>query len=153
MKKDAAIEIKGIYRQDGDEEKMDFFTVGTYYKRKGKYYIAYDETEMTGMKGTHTVVTVEDGTHGERASVTLRRTGSCEGQLIVESGVRHQCLYDTDAGALTMGVSGDLVESGLTDDGGNVKFSYSLDINTLLASENTISIHVRTLPPQENAVQ
>lgn len=137
MKKDVLIEIKGTYRQDGEEDSIELFTTGCYYKRNGHYYIAYDESEATGFEGTHTVLKVEDNDR-----VTLLRSGKAKSQLIVERGVRHQCHYDTGYGPMTIGVSGDRIVSQLSDDGGNLDFAYSLDVNTLLASENSVSIHV-----------
>lgn len=137
MKKDVLIEIKGIYRQEEDEDSIELFTVGSYYKRNGHYYIAYDESEATGFDGTHTVVRVEDG------RVTMIRSGGTKSQLIIERGKRHQCHYDTGVGSMTIGVSGDKVVSDLDDHGGNLEFSYSLDVNTMLTSENSVSIRVR----------
>lgn len=138
MKKDVVIEIKGVYRQNDDVDSIELFTTGSFYKRNGHYYIAYDESEMTGFEGARTVLKVEDGSR-----VTLTRTGSARSQLIVERGVRHQCHYDTGMGPMMIGVSGDRIVSGLTDAGGKLEFAYSLDINTLLASENSVFINVR----------
>lgn len=138
MKKDVLIEIKGVYRQDDDEDKIELLTVGSYYKRNGHYYIAYDESEATGFEGTHTILKVEDGNR-----VTLKRTGAAKSQLIIERGVRHQCHYDMGIGSMMIGISGDRVIADLSDSGGTLEFDYSLDINTLLASENFVSISVR----------
>lgn len=102
MKKDVLIEIKGVYKQEGDEDEIELFTTGSYYKRNGNYYIAYDESEATGFDGTHTVLKVE-----QSDKVTLLRTGTAKSQLIVERGVRHQCHYDTGYGPMMIGVSGD----------------------------------------------
>ena len=73
----------------------------------------------------------------------LLRTGTAKSQLIVERGVRHQCHYDTGYGPMMIGVSGDRVVSELGDHGGRLEFAYSLDVNTLLASENAVYINVR----------
>ena len=137
MKKDVLIEIKGIYRQDNDEDSVELLTTGSYYKRNGHYYIAYDESEATGFEGSRTVLKVEDSD-----KVTMTRSGRARSQLIIERGVRHQCHYDTGYGPMTIGVSGDRVVSGLTDEGGSLEFAYSLDVNTLLASENAVFINV-----------
>lgn len=138
MKKDVLIEIKGVYKQDDDEDQIEMFTTGSYYKRGGNYYIAYDESEATGFEGVRTVVKVEDSDR-----VTLKRSGRAKSQLIIERGVRHQCHYDTGLGSMMIGVSGDRIVSGLSDSGGALEFAYSLDVNTLLASENSVYINVR----------
>lgn len=137
MKKDVMIEIKGVYRQEDEEDQVELLTTGSYYKKNGHYYIAYDESEATGFGGTHTVLKVEDSDR-----VTLLRTGAAKSQLIIERGVRHQCHYNTGYGAMTIGVSGDRVISDLNDSGGKLEFAYSLDVNTSLASENAVFIRV-----------
>lgn len=141
MKKDVIIEIRGVYRQEGDEDEIELFTTGSYYKRNGNYFIAYDESEATGFEGTRTLLKVESNDR-----VTLSRSGASKSQLIIERGVRHQCHYDTGYGAMTIGVSGDRIVSHLDDNGGRLEFAYSLDVNTLLASENAVYIHVREQP-------
>ena len=72
----------------------------------------------------------------------MSRHGSVESQLIVEKGRRHQCNYETGYGSMTIGVSGDEIRSTLTDEGGNIFFRYSLDLNTALTSENQVDIIV-----------
>lgn len=137
-KKDVIIEIKGVYTQEGESEELDFLTAGSYYREKNLYCISYEESEMTGLEGCHTTLKVD----GDRC-VTLQRTGASKSQLIIERGVRHQCHYDTGMGAMTIGVSGDRVVSGLGETGGRLEFAYSLDVNTTLASENEVVINVR----------
>ncbi len=72
----------------------------------------------------------------------MLRSGAARSQLIIERGVRHQCLYGTGAGDLMIGVSGDEIVSRLTEDGGELEFKYSLYINTSLTSENEVYISV-----------
>jgi len=139
MKKEVLINIKGVQEQDGQREEVELFTTGNFYRRGNSYYIAYDESEATGFEGAHTTVQVEDGSQ----RVTMRRTGSVRSQLIVERGVRHQCNYDTGYGNVIIGVLGDRISSTLTPAGGDLEFGYSLDVNTSLASENSVAINIR----------
>lgn len=136
-KKDVMIQIRGVYAQEDDEDSVEFVTDGTYYKDHDRYVIAYEESEMTGMAGSRTKLTVE----GDRC-VTMTRSAPAQSQLIIERGVRHQCHYDTGAGAMTIGVCGDRIVSTLDDNGGMLEFAYSLDINTSLASENEVIVIV-----------
>jgi uncharacterized beta-barrel protein YwiB (DUF1934 family) len=61
----------------------------------------------------------------------------------VEQGRRHQCQYDTGCGDMILGIHGGRVRFDLDDKGGNVEFRYSLDVNSMLASENEMYIHVK----------
>lgn len=139
MKKDVLISIKGVYDTADDHDVVELFTTGVYYKKNGCYYICYDETEATGFKGSRTTLMVE-----KQDKVTLQRTGGKEhAQLIVERGVRHQCCYGMDFGEMVIGVSGGKIKSSLGDKGGNLEIKYSLDINSMLASENEMYINVK----------
>ena len=138
MKKDVMITIKGIQRSDGENDVVELFTMGRFYRKNGSYYISYDESEATGFEGAKTTLKVE-----QNDRVTMFRSGSMRSQLIIERGVRHQCNYDTGYGSITIGVLGDKIESSLTDEGGDIAFQYSLDVNTSLASENEVYINVK----------
>lgn len=139
MKKDVLISIKGVYStEEEDADVIELFTTGQYYKKDGSYYISYEETEATGFEGSRTTVKVED-----QDRVTVERSGNALSQLIVQRGVRHQCRYDMGYGDMTIGVSGSSIQSTLTDTGGSLSFKYSLDINSLLASENEMYIHIQ----------
>ena len=139
MKKQAVISIRGIQRVEDEEETTELLTVGSFYRKKNDYYLTYEESEATGFGGAKTTLHLEEEGH----RVTMQRSGPYRSQLIVEQGRRHQCYYGTGYGELFIGVSGGDVSSTLTDEGGSLHFRYSLDINTLLASENEVYIHVK----------
>ena len=139
MKKDVTINIRGTYSYENEEsDVIELFTTGEYYRKGDNYYISYLESEATGFEGARTTLKVE-----EQSSVTLSRTGKEMTQLIVQNGVRHQCNYDIGFGNMMIGVSGQSIRSTLSDSGGRLEFKYSLDINSLLASENEMLIVVR----------
>ncbi|MCL2033665.1 MAG: DUF1934 domain-containing protein [Oscillospiraceae bacterium] len=138
MSKEVLINIKGVYVDEDDRDVVEIFTTGKYYKRNGCYFISYDETEATGFEGSKTTLKVD-----KDKRVTMERSGKTKSQLIVERGVRHHCHYDAGIDGMMIGVSGNLIKSSLTDSGGNLEFKYSLDINSILASENEMYINVK----------
>jgi len=138
MSKEVLISIKGVYVGEDDRDVVEIFTTGKYYKRNGCYFISYDETEATGFEGSKTTLKVDNNRR-----VTMERSGKTKSQLIVEHGVRHHCYYDAGIGGMMIGVSGNLVKSSLNDTGGDLAFKYSLDINSILASENEMYVNVK----------
>ncbi|MDL2233074.1 DUF1934 domain-containing protein [Ruminococcaceae bacterium OttesenSCG-928-L11] len=138
MKKDVLISIKGKYAAENEAaDVIELITTGQYYKKNGHYYISYEESEATGFQGSRTTLKVEN-----EDRVTMERSGEALAQLIVQKGVRHQCRYDIGYGDMTIGVSGGQIRSSLGDSGGKLEFTYSLDINSLLASENEMVIQI-----------
>ena len=141
MKKDVYISIRGIQAIDGDRDVTELFTQGRFYRRNNSYYITYDESEATGFGGSKTTLKVEGG-----RKVTLMRNGATRSHLIVESGERNVGQYGTQHGDVLIGVNAHKVESRLNDEGGDLYFSYSLDINTSLISENEVFISINAHP-------
>jgi uncharacterized beta-barrel protein YwiB (DUF1934 family) len=137
MKKDVLINIRGIYQVEDETDEIEIFTTGEYYKQDGTYYISYDETEATGFMGSRTTLSVAPG------RIVMERNGTANSQLIVEQGRRHQCQYDIGYGDMMIGVHGSRIRFDLNDQGGNVEFRYSLDVNSMLASQNAMYIYVK----------
>lgn len=138
MKKNVFISIRGVQRVDNHEETIELMTEGDLSLRNDSYYISYNESEATGFFGSRTTLQVDPDN-----LVTMKRTGADRSQLIIESGRRHQCHYETGCGSLLIGVLGNDISSTLTERGGKLSFKYSLDINTSLASENEVYVDVR----------
>ncbi len=139
MKKDVLINIRGKVTAEGSEpDVIELMTDGRYYYKDGKYYIIYNESEASGFAGAVTTLKVE----GEDC-VTMTRRGPSQAHLVLEQGRRHLCRYDTGEGDLMVGISGCRIHSRLGELGGELKFNYSLDINSNLVSQNEVSISVR----------
>ena len=130
--------IDGAREQDGEKDRIQLKTRGSFVRRGGSFFITYEESETTGYAGCVTTVKVaEDGRR-----VAMLRYGRAASQLIIEKGVRHVCHYDTGVGALSLGVAADEIEHALTDEGGEVRFSYTLDSGTQELSRNLVNITV-----------
>ena len=65
-----------------------------------------------------------------------------QSRLMLEKGKRHQCLYQTIAGDLMIGVFTKTMKNTLNEKGGTLEVSYTLDFNTDLVSENRFIITV-----------
>ena len=137
MNKDALITIRGIQSTDNERDEVELFTTGVFSQKGSTFRISYDETEATGFAGTRTTLQVD------RDKVTMSRSGSSRSQLIIERGVRHLCNYDTGYGSFTIGISGDKIISSLGQNGGDLAFKYSLDVETALASVNEVYVNVQ----------
>ena len=62
MKKNVLLSIASTQCFEGCEpEHIDLMTEATLYERNGKYYITYEESELTGLVGTRTMLKM-DGT-------------------------------------------------------------------------------------------
>ncbi len=135
MKK-AIVKINDRHFQEGEEACAELTTTGTLELTEKGFIITYEETndELSGC----TTKLYVDG--NERISMT--RTGSFNTDLIIEKERRHTCFYSTPYGELIMGVYGKSIVSDMGENGGTLKFRYTLDFNSTPASENELEITV-----------
>ncbi|MDR2655064.1 MAG: DUF1934 domain-containing protein [Oscillospiraceae bacterium] len=132
------ISIKGSYGTDEGTDGIELTTIGNYYKRRGKYYVAYDESFMTGMEGTTTTLEID----GQK-QVILKRSGTNRSQFIIENGKRYLCSYETEFGNTVFGVYSHYIRNSLSGSGGDIAFKYSLDVNASLTSVNEVHIKIK----------
>ena len=139
MEEKYLITIKGTMEQRGDTDTVELMTRGSLVHKDGAYYIVYKETEATGYEGCTTTVKVAD----DARKVSMLRFGKQTSQLVIEKGTRHLCHYETGYGAISLGVSADVIEHALDENGGKLQFSYTLDSG----AESFISRNLKnTLP-------
>ena len=75
--------------------------------------------------------------------VSVVRTGPVATELTVEPGRRHSCPYETEYGTLLLGVTGEQVEADLDEQGGELRFSYTIDHDGDIVARNTLHITVK----------
>lgn len=99
------------------EGPIEMFSEGELYITNDRVIIAYDESELTGMEGSHTQVRFEKNAP---ELVTMMRSGSVSTILVFEEGKRHICTYQTpympfEICVFTKKVSNRLLEEGVID--------------------------------------
>ena len=138
MMKDVIIKIKGTQGIDGEQDEIELTTDGRFGKRGDSHYMTYDESAMLGMDSVKTSIYIKPDN-----SVILQRTGAVESRLVVESGKRSSCYYNTAQGELIIGIFGETVKTELGLNGGKIHMCYTVDSNLKLISRNTVDITVR----------
>ncbi len=137
------IKIEGTQRTVDDENNVTLMTKGNFTHKNGSYFITYKETEATGYEGCTTTVKVD-----KNGIISMLRFGDKPSHLIISKGKRHVCHYETGVGALSLGISANDIENNLTQNGGRLKFTYELDINSNNISTNTVDITIKGIDNQ-----
>lgn len=139
MIKDVIIEIKTEQTVDDSTDKIEFTTDARYGFRDGSYFISYDESKLMEVEGEiKTTLYVKPN-----ASVVLQRKGAYNSRMVIEKGVRNNCLYATPNGEFSLGIFGEKVLANLSDDGGNITMNYTIDSGLQLLSRNKVNISIR----------
>ncbi len=139
MQENYLISIKGRQKIDEETGEIELTTLGSYVRKGDSQYIVYKEYDTDNHNTAQTSVLKVDGS----SKVTLMRGGSDSTRLILESGKRHLCQYDTGYGRMMVGVFTSKVKSELGELGGNLEVNYTLDINSNLSSLNELFITVK----------
>ena len=129
MKKQVVLSICGKQSYAGQEpDVIELVTDGTLEElTTGCWEICYDETALTGMEGVSTSFLVEPG------KIVLTRSGKLSSQMIFREGIPHDSLYQMQFGALMLSVTASKMRYELSNEGGTVDLSYSIEIEQTAA--------------------
>ncbi len=129
------ITICDYHKTDGQTETSELTTTAEIKGKANDYRIIYNE-QSEELKGCKTTVHVENG-----CKATVTREGAYNTEMVMEKGNRTLCTYNTPVGQIMMGVYTSAISSQYTEKKKTVlDFSYTLDFNNELLSENRIKI-------------
>ena len=127
-----------IPENEEPEGPIEMFSEGELYITDERVIIAYDESELTGMEGSHTQVRFE---RNQEELVTMMRSGNVSTILVFEKGKRHICTYQTpympfEICVFTKDVKNTLLENGI------VELDYIVEIRGAQAERTQFKIEV-----------
>ena len=136
-KKKYVFVISSEITTDGDKSNIELTTTGNYSRINGRWALLYDEMSEDKTAVIKTMIKVDD------KSVTITRNGEGSSKLIMTEGERNMCHYRTQFGDILLGVYCNEVNNELSDSGGKILMSYTLDVNASVLSENKVTIKIR----------
>lgn len=129
------LSIQGRQYYDGQEpDVIELVTDGTLEHEKNVWVITYEESDLTGLAGVTTAFRI-----GPRG-VALKRSGRLQSQMIFREGVRHESLYQMEFGTLMIAVQAQKIQTDLTEAGGTVDITYTIEIEN--AASGTVEYHL-----------
>ncbi len=138
LKKDVVITIVSRQNYAGCEpDQIDLITTGRLYKRNGKFYISYEESELTGMEGSRTTLKVEP------KQITMTRTGTHPSQMMFTEHERQVGLYMTEVGEVAISTHTTQLSSTIDENGGAIAIDYTVEIDASLAGAHRFEMSVR----------
>ncbi|MDQ7093000.1 DUF1934 domain-containing protein [Desulfosporosinus sp. PR] len=144
MQKKVTVQVLGRQKYpEGQEDQQELSVSGTYYERKGVFYVVYKEPENTsGFEGVTTFLTLKKG------SVTLNRKGAINSVQEFRVGFRNRCSYSTCYGKMWLSVLPQYVECDLTAQGGRISLEYDLFVDDNFVSHNLLLVTIKEDNPQ-----
>ena len=136
MKRKAVISILSNQVPKNDDS-IEVLTPGSFNKEKNFYYAIYDETEISGMKGTTTRLEI----YPER--ISLIREGTTNAKMEFEKNKRYLSLYNTPYGVLELHILTKELNVRMGDDGGEVFIDYNMSIGGQKPQKTELKISIR----------
>lgn len=129
-----------IYGDNREEDQMELITDGKLYQHGKRIYLTYDESEMSGLEGCKTRLTLE----GQTVSMTRRGTAvGIDTEIYFEKGHRYSGYYDTPYGPVEMEVLTNTVHNSITPEGtGAVDIDYHVSLKGLSENRNRLNIEI-----------
>ncbi len=124
---------------DQEPDIIELTTEGTMEFRNGGWDICYEESDLTGLAGVHTIFRVEP------EQIILTRTGKLNSQMVFRLGVTHESLYQMEFGALMISVRASHIFFDILPEGGTIDLIYDIDIENTTAGEIDYHLDIRTI--------
>lgn len=135
----ALITIIGHQKFDDDKDQVEMKTVGTFEHDDDNYIIRYNEELENSTAPLRAKLNIAK----DESKVEMIKSGAYSSCLIIEKSKRHLCNYGTEYGDMLMGIFGREIEAEFNETEGTFKFSYDIDINGAISSQNDVIIKFR----------
>lgn len=135
----ALITIIGHQKFDDDKDQVEMKTIGTVEQDDENYIIRYNEELENSTAPLRAKLNIAK----DESKVEMIKSGAYSSCLIIEKSKRHLCNYGTEYGDMLMGIFGREIETEFNETEGTFKFSYDIDINGAISSQNDVIIKFR----------
>ena len=135
----ALITIIGHQKYDDDKDQVEMKTVGTFEHDEDNYIIRYNEELENSTAPLRAKLNIAK----DESKVEMIKSGAYSSCLIIEKSKRHLCNYGTEYGDMLMGIFGREIKAEFNETEGTFKFSYDIDINGAISSQNDVIIKFR----------
>lgn len=135
----ALITIIGHQKFDDDKDQVEMKTVGTFEHDDDNYIIRYNEELENSTAPLRAKLNIAK----DESKVEMIKSGAYSSCLIIEKSKRHLCNYGTEYGDMLMGIFGREIKTEFNETEGTFKFSYDIDVNGAISSQNDVIIKFR----------
>lgn len=137
MHDNVIISIKGKQVNENGPDEMELVTEGRLICNDKGVLVSYQESELTGLQGTTTMLRINGPV------VTLLREGTVNSQMVFEAGRRHLSMYETPYGSMSVGINTRRVKNTIGETGGDLEIDYAIEIDNLMVGRNFFSMNVK----------
>ncbi|MEJ8552836.1 DUF1934 domain-containing protein [Tepidibacter sp. Z1-5] len=122
----------------GNKDNIELITEGKLYVKNNATYVVYEESEISGMKGTTSRLKITED------CIVIKKIGRNNSELVFELGKRFKTLYRTPHGSFDMEIVTKKIEINTINSHKNldITIEYDLNISGLFEGKNSINIKI-----------
>lgn len=105
-----------------DDDMIEVVSPGSFEKIEDGFKATYEETEISGMEGTTTILTIKEN------QVILEREGTTSTKMIFKEDEDSIVLYNTPYGMLEIAISTNNLDVKIDEDGGKLDIEYEMSV-------------------------
>lgn len=136
MTENVILTVKGHQTDLGEDATTELIAGASYYNRKGKHYILYDEIDPdTGEQTGNTIKIAED-------RVDVIRRGAGKVHMVFEKEKQISSQYHTPAGVIQMEIFTSRLRTKQDEDALETEIVYDLHMNDVFISECRVVIKI-----------
>lgn len=136
MDKKAVISIISNASVD-DSDMIEVVSPGRYMAIEDGYKATYEETEISGMDGTTTTLTIKE------KEVILEREGTTSTKMHFNKDESSVAMYQTPYGLLEISIRTKDLDINMNDEGGELSINYALAIAGQMPMETKLSLKIK----------
>ncbi|MCY6958760.1 DUF1934 domain-containing protein [Clostridium brassicae] len=136
MGKKAIISV-GSKQIGNESEAIEIVTQGEFYKKENCYYAVYEESELSGMKGTTTTLKIKP------SEFSLIRMGTTNAKMKFKNNVKNVSMYDTPYGTLELYIDTKKLNIDVNEDGGKVYIDYDMNLEGEKSLKTILNIDIK----------
>lgn len=137
MKKKAVISLKSFNDLDEDDI-IEVVTPGEFLITEDGFKAIYEETELSGMNGTTTTLTMLND------KLVLEREGNVSAKMDFKKGETSISLYNTPYGVLDLQIHTEDLKVDINENGGDITAKYSMELAGQPPITTKLSVSVKT---------
>ena len=136
FEKNATISIVSNASMEEDE-KIEVVSPGKFLKKDECYCVIYEETEISGMEGTTTILTIQEN------QVILEREGTTSTKMIFNEDEDSISLYNTPYGMLEITIITNNLDIQMGEDGGKLDIEYEMSVYGQPSFNTKLSLNIK----------
>lgn len=137
MKKKAIISLRSFNDLDTDDV-IEVVTPGEFLVTDDGFKAIYEETELSGMSGTTTTLTMLND------KLVLEREGNISAKMDFKKGETSVSLYNTPYGVLDLQIHTEDLKVDINENGGEITAKYSMELAGQPPVVTKLAVNVKT---------